>query len=88
MKHAFIICLILGVLVMDRPAKLARLEEFRRSKPSCSASALSAMLGDVAKNGSPPSDKLEFPETCTKHCHELRDALWTDLAIYYSHRQG
>ena len=39
---------------MDRPAKLARVEQFRRSKPACSASALSAILQDVAKNGLPP----------------------------------
>ena len=52
--YAFIICLLLRVLVMDRPAKLARLDKFRRSKPSCSASALSAILQDIAKNGLPP----------------------------------
>jgi len=39
---------------MDRPAKLARLEAFRRSKPGCSASAMSAILQDIAKNGLPP----------------------------------
>ena len=53
-KYAFISCLLLRVLVMDRPAKLARLDQFRRSKPACSASALSAMLQDIAKNGLHP----------------------------------
>ena len=52
--YAFIICLLLRVLVMDRPAKLARLDKFRRSKPACSASALSAILQDIANNGLPP----------------------------------
>ena len=39
---------------MDRPAKLARLEEFRRNKPACSASAMAHILKDVAKHGLPP----------------------------------
>ena len=39
---------------MERAAKLARLDEFRRTKPHCSASAMEAILKDVAKNGLPP----------------------------------
>lgn len=39
---------------MDRPAKLQRVEKFRRNKPACSASAMAAILQDVAKNGLPP----------------------------------
>ena len=39
---------------MERAAKLSRLQEFRRTKPHCSASAMSAILDDVAKNGLPP----------------------------------
>ena len=48
---------------MDRPAKLARLEAFRRSKPSCSASAMSAILQDMARNGLPElSNRKAFRE--------------------------
>ena len=39
---------------MDRPAKLARLEAFRRTKPARSASATHAILQDIAANGLPP----------------------------------
>ena len=45
--------LALAVCCMERSAKLARLNEFRRNKPSCSASALEAILKDVRKNGVP-----------------------------------
>jgi hypothetical protein len=48
---------------MERPAKLARLEKFRRGKPRCSASALDAILHDVATNGLPPmTDRKSFRE--------------------------
>ena len=40
-------------IVMERPAKLARLERFRRDKPSCSVRALHAIITDIAKNGLP-----------------------------------
>eukprot|EP00959_Pyramimonas_sp_CCMP1952_P217578 4550604-Pyramimonas_sp.AAC.1 len=36
-----------------RAAKLRRLNEFRRSKPRCTASALAAILADVRDNGLP-----------------------------------
>ena len=39
---------------MERPAKLARLEHFRRSKPRCSASAMASILRDIATHGLPP----------------------------------
>ena len=39
---------------MERATKLARLEAFRRNKPTCSASAMSAILEDVARDGLPP----------------------------------
>jgi len=39
---------------MERPAKLARLERFRRNKPACSARALDAILHDIQANGLPP----------------------------------
>ena len=39
---------------MERATKLARLEAFRRNKPTCSASAMSAILEDVARHGLPP----------------------------------
>ena len=38
---------------MERQAKLRRLNEFRRSKPFCSASAMSQILIDVKKHGLP-----------------------------------
>ena len=38
---------------MERPAKLARLEKFRRAKPRCSVRALNAILTDISKNGLP-----------------------------------
>ena len=48
---------------MDRPAKLARLEAFRRSKPSCSAWAMSAILQDIARNSLPEfSNRSAFRE--------------------------
>ncbi len=48
---------------MERPAKLARLEKFRRGKPRCSASALDAILHDVSTNGLPPmTDRKSFRE--------------------------
>ena len=50
------VCLIVfvSVLAMERPAKLARLEHFRRSKPRCSASAMASILRDIATHGLPP----------------------------------
>ena len=60
--------------VMERAAKLARLEDFRRSKPSCSASAMSAILQDIAKNGLP---ELRYKEAMS----EARDdVINTDTA--------
>ena len=53
-QQYLLILIFLVSVVMDRPAKLARLEGFRRSKPGCSASALSAILHDIATNGLPP----------------------------------
>jgi len=38
---------------MERQAKLRRLEDFRRSKPHCSASALSEILKDIRQHGVP-----------------------------------
>ena len=38
---------------MKRPAKLARLEQFRRDKPRCSVRAMHAIVSDIAKNGLP-----------------------------------
>ena len=38
---------------MNRQAKLRRLNDFRRSKPHCSASALAQILADIKKNGLP-----------------------------------
>ena len=38
---------------MDRDVKLQRLEAFRRSKPHCSASALSQILTDIKQHGVP-----------------------------------
>jgi len=38
---------------MERLAKLARLEKFRRAKPRCSVRALNAILTDISKNGLP-----------------------------------
>ena len=37
----------------DRPAKLRRLDSFRRRLPHCSARALAAILKDVKDNGMP-----------------------------------
>lgn len=59
---------------MERAAKLARLEEFRRNKPSCSASAMAAILQDIARNGLP---ELRYREAM----QEARDeAIATDTA--------
>ena len=38
---------------MDRPAKLQRLNEFRRSKGYCSAAVMSQILDDIKRNGAP-----------------------------------
>ena len=38
---------------MERKAKLARLNDFVRTKPACSASAMAAILKDVKQNGLP-----------------------------------
>ena len=38
---------------MERRAKLARLNDFVRTKPACSASAMAAILKDVKQNGLP-----------------------------------
>ena len=54
---------VLSMVVMDRPAKLQRVEAFRRSKPACSASAMDAILQDVVRNGLPPMlDRKAFRE--------------------------
>ena len=39
--------------IMNRDVKLRRLEAFRRSKPHCSASALSQILADIKQHGLP-----------------------------------
>ena len=42
-----------GLAGMERAAKLQKLEDFRRSKPHCSASALSQILTAIKKHGLP-----------------------------------
>ena len=60
--------LALVVCCMERSAELARLNEFRRNKPSCSASALAAIPKNVKKHG--------VPELCDRFCmREARDEL-------------
>jgi AraC-like DNA-binding protein len=60
---------------MERAAKLARLEDFRRSKPACSASAMHAILQDIAKNGLPElRDRMQMAEA--------RDALINSDTAY------
>ena len=52
---------------MDRPTKLARMEQFRRGKPRCSASALHAILHDVFTNGLPPmTNRTSFRQARNK----------------------
>jgi hypothetical protein len=53
MQYLLILIFLVRV-AMGRTAKLARVEAFRRSKPGCSARALSAILQDIAANGLPP----------------------------------
>lgn len=60
---------------MERSAKLARLEQFRRSKPACSASAMAAIMQDVAKNGLPPL-------TGRSHMREARDHVMNTITPY------
>ena len=78
LKHAIVACVHLGsslcrlyiytqpfLQTMDRPTKLAKLNALRRSLPHCSASAFSAILEAVSKDGLP-----EGPV----HRHALRAA--------------
>jgi len=43
---------------MDRSAKLRKLNEFRRSMPHCSSSALGKILGAVKDHGLPTDGSL------------------------------
>ena len=51
--HATMYASHFGSILMDRAAKLRRLNVLRRSIPHLSASALTALLDDVAKHGVP-----------------------------------
>ena len=44
---------LIACIMADRPAKLQRLDEFRRSKTHCSASVMAQILTDVKKHGLP-----------------------------------
>lgn len=58
-----------------RAAKLRRLNEFRRSKPHCTASALAAILADVRDNG--------LPEVIDRNSmRAARDAVTTTVGQY------
>ena len=48
---------------MERAAKLRRLEEFRRTRPHCSASALGRILTDIKTHGLPElTDRVSMRE--------------------------
>ena len=58
-----------------REAKLRKLNEFRRTKPHCSASALAAILEDIKKNGIPDV-------TDRNSMREARNAVTTSIHQY------
>ena len=58
-----------------RAAKLRRLNEFRRNKPHCSASAMAAILEDIKENG--------LPEIIDRNSMRgARNALTTSVGMY------
>lgn len=75
MQCAVVLFYIYIVLLMERSAKLARLEEFRRGKPACSASAMSSILQDIAKHGMPELHNRQ-------QLAEARDALIESATDY------
>ena len=59
---------------MDRSAKLRKLNEFRRSMPHCSSSALGKILGAVKDHGLPTDGSLNrdlFRNARDEQCNEL-----------------
>ena len=73
---------------MDRPAKLARVEQLRRSKPACSASALSAIMQDIAKNGLPPMTDMRSLKDARDSVMNSETPYGPILQCVTSHRQG
>ena len=63
------------VVSMDRDAKLRRLNDFRRSKPHCSASAMSQILTDIKTNG--------LPDLCDRNSmRQSRDLMTSSHGAY------
>ena len=61
--------------MLPRAAKLRRLNEFRRSKPHCSASAMAAILADIKANG--------LPEVIDRNSmRDARNAVTTTVGQY------
>ena len=55
---------------MERASKLRRLEEFRRTKPHCSASALGQILTDIKTHGLPElTDRVSMCEGRDRVAH-------------------